>query len=183
MLFPGSRMSFPNSRRLTWPYNRLVGKVNYRQSVQVTSQLITLRCFRRATRLWTSTDDGNLPSIAFSSAPTISLAASESLPSSRLNFCWAQVFQVRCDRPNKPERISHFTVAVAPELLPYWHCDRAACLETLRPSSIRIRQIQGQPHRPLVRSNRFPPELGKHIVQHHDGIPDAHAGIQQAAVW
>src|SRR5262245_30077281 len=52
------------------------------------------------------------PSIAFSSAPTISLAASKSLPSSRLNFCWAQVFLVRCDRPNKPERISHFAVAV-----------------------------------------------------------------------
>ena len=45
----------------------------------------------------------------FSSAPTISLADSESLPSSRLTFCWAQIFHVGCDRPNKPEQISHFT--------------------------------------------------------------------------
>jgi len=40
----------------------------------------------------------------FSSAPTISLADSESLPSSRLTFCWAQVFHVGCDRPNNRNR-------------------------------------------------------------------------------
>src|SRR5262245_44588884 len=44
MLFPGSRMSFPNSRRLTWPYNRLVGKVNYPESqVCSVSGLPTIR--------------------------------------------------------------------------------------------------------------------------------------------
>jgi hypothetical protein len=40
----------------------------------------------------------------FSSAPTISLADPESLPSSRLTFCWAQVFHVGCDRPNNRNR-------------------------------------------------------------------------------
>ena len=40
----------------------------------------------------------------FSRAPTISLADSESLPSSRLTFCWAQVFHVGCDRPNNRNR-------------------------------------------------------------------------------
>ena len=56
-------------------------------------------------------------------------------------------------------------LAVTPELVPYWHCDRAICLETLRPSSIRIWQIQGQPDRPLVWSNRFPPNSFRRIME------------------
>jgi hypothetical protein len=55
-------------------------------------------------------------------------------------------------------------LAVTPELVPYWHCDRAICLETLRPSSIPIWQIQGQPDRPLVWSKRFPPNSSRQIM-------------------
>src|SRR5262249_40643409 len=46
------------------------------------------------------------------------LASAERFLSTLLYFCCRQLLQVRCDCPYEPERILHFSIPVAPELVP-----------------------------------------------------------------
>src|SRR6516164_6123664 len=89
---------------------------------------------------------------------------------------------MRCDRPNEPERILNFAVAVTPKLVAHRKHYRATSRKSLRPGRIRIRKIEGQAKWPLAGTNRFRPKLRENIVQHHCGVPNADARVHKTTI-
>jgi len=124
---------------------------------------------------------GNGESFKRSPSGLRGLASAERFLSTLLYFCCRQVLQVRGDCPYEPERILHFSIAVAPELIPYWRYDFAASRKSLCPRSICIRYVERQAYRPPGAVG-FAPELREDIIQHHYGICDADAGVQKASI-
>src|SRR5262249_15608075 len=75
----------------------------------------------------------------------------------------------------------HLAIAVPPELVSYWRSHFATGREGFRPCSVRIGHIQRQPYR-ASRAVGFASEFREDIIQHHYGVRDANARVQQTPI-
>ena len=84
------------------------------------------------------------------------------------------------DRPLMTEWVFHLAIAVAPEHVVEWHRDSRARGNCLLEDGVRVLNIEMDRYRRALERFRAEGAPFWHLlVQHHDGIADAHAGVHQ----